>query len=258
MTKKKKLNILGCTISLILTGISFQVQAQNDSLPTTADTIPLVSDSLGAVGADSLQGDGKSFRLPINSFSFHAEIGKTLVNTALLDGRSFQMFGGDIQIFNRFFVTLDIGRESYEIDNNEHYYYKGTGGFWRLGFDYDILSKDGGYILVGLRYGNAITDFNTSFTLTDDYWGSVQEDIEDFAVSHWAEAHIGLRAELPLGFEAGISGRLTQIIYNFTDYGIKPFCIAGFGNGLYKNTTILEYYIAYRIPVFRDKLPKDE
>jgi hypothetical protein len=222
--------------------------AQADSLE--AEQAALV-DSLAM---DSMpKGEKKKFRLPLNSISFGAEVGKTFVNTTLLDGRSFQMFGGNLQLYRRYFIALDIGRESYEIDDHKQYYYKGTGGFWRLGFDYDILNKEGGAIVVGMRYGNAFTHVESQFTLTDEYWGDVEESIDEVVNSHWVEGHIGLRADLPLGFQAGISGRLTQILYNSRGRSMTPFRIPGFGDGLNNNTSILEYYILYRIPLQRKK-----
>ena len=169
-------------------------------------------------------------------------------------------FSGDYELRNDLFLVTEFGTETTKLNKTLYNYYS-SGGYTRLGIDYnfmrhaDVTSHD--KMFLGLRYG-----FTTYYhqadhiIVADDSWGNYTGSHVDkkWLTGHWAEAALGMRTQLFGNFYLGWSVRLCVLLHVQNDPVMVPYSIPGFGKA-WNNTSIgFNYSLSYKIPIYKRKI----
>ncbi len=156
--------------------------------------------------------------------------------------------------YNRkWFAIGELGYENTSFDDKS-YEYESNGSFLRLGFDYNFFKVEefgnNDNVILGLRYGIGITEFNSNhYTISEGYWGDYEGSIPSTTSNaHWGEFVFGLRSEVLKNFYMGWSVRMRRLIAVNQDGDFEPYSIPGFGKR--DNTTNLSftYNLEYHLP----------
>lgn len=161
--------------------------------------------------------------------------------------------------YNRkWFAVGELGYENTSL-NDKSYDYESNGTFLRLGFDYNFFKveelSNNDNVILGMRYGIAITDFNSDkYTISEGYWGDYQGSISSTTSNaHWLEFVFGLRSEVLKNFYMGWSIRMRKMLAVNQDGDFEPYRIPGYGKR--DNTTNLSftYTLEYNLPLKKKK-----
>jgi hypothetical protein len=183
------------------------------------------------------------------------------LNMALQDGLVESEVQLDLNVAKKFFIVLEGGYSGVERDFNIYnsdstatclFNYKSTGGFGRIGFDYNLLKKEFiNSVTLGLRFGASNQNhYAENILFHDGYWGDTE--IPDFTkqpyYALWAEVVIGMKIELFKNVFLGWNARGKLILDKSNNDDFKPYIVPGFGD-LNTNTNLgFNYYVLYRIP----------
>lgn len=168
-------------------------------------------------------------------------------------------FSGDYEIIKNLFLVAEIGSGTTNL-NTSKYNYSLTGGYTRLGVDYNYMknidptSKD--QMLIGLRYG--FTRFKhqaTNITITDDVWGDFTGGKigPNWLTASWFEVSTGMRARLFNNFYLGWSLRMRVRVGMTNDTKMFPYSIPGYGRAWNGTWLGINYSLYYKIPVYKKK-----
>lgn len=171
----------------------------------------------------------------------------------------------DINLYNKFFPTVEIGYGGGKAVNDYDVQYKGYSPYFRIGADYNTLWKKahGNLLLVGLRYGFSTGKydivapdlFDSEYTgaagqtnLTDPIWG----DKTNFSheglkyTMHWIEFTGGIRANITKRIKMGLMIRVKyKLKASVGEFG-DPYYVPGFGR--YDSNNIgFTYSIIYQL-----------
>lgn len=177
-----------------------------------------------------------------------------LGNTALMAGTS---RGGIIttevamnwRLKNRFYPTFELGyahTDSVRADGGTHV---GQGGFFRVGIDINGMKKhpeSQSALLVGIRLGTSITDFQLLGVKLNDTQNSQIDFPRQVHADCWGEVVIGCQVQIYGGLNMGWAARL-RVLFTKTDKngGPLPYYMPGYG---YREDTSwgMNYYIGYK------------
>ena len=166
----------------------------------------------------------------------------------------------DFEVKPYYYATVEYGQQQVHF-TNEWYEYASDGYYVRAGFDYNFLGKKISvkqYEMVfgGFRYCYAsYTHWAHNIYVGDNYWGDVSigsfEPVKLYA--HWFELTGGIRGELFKNCFIGWSFRGRLMLYQRLDEMMYPYYIPGFGKGDKKAAIGFNYYILFRIPLYKVK-----
>ena len=175
-------------------------------------------------------------------------------------------FSGDYEIVKDIFLVAELGSETCDLKTS-NYNYHSTGGYTRLGADYNIMkhldpeSKD--KMFVGLRYG--FTTFYheaNNVIVPGNQWGELNAgDIKgSWIAANWAEVAGGMRARMFNNFYLGWSARVRIKIGETKDLRLYPYSIPGYGKPWNSTWIGFNYSLYYKIPLYKKKsvAPKDK
>ena len=187
-----------------------------------------------------------------------------------------KLFGGDflssevnvtVNLKNKFLPTAEVGFGTTDTWNDTGIHYKGSSPFFRIGMDYNTMSKKkekNSYLYVGLRYAFCPmkydisslpipdTEFGGSMenpSLMDPIWGgSVPYDYAGLkATMQWFEIVAGVRVNIYKNFYMGWALRMKyRLSASVSEHG-NPWMVPGFGKYSSKNMGIT-YTLTYKLP----------
>jgi hypothetical protein len=172
------------------------------------------------------------------------------------DQKGFEM-SLDGEVKYRYFPTLEGGYS--EINQvNDSLNYHSDGGYFRIGFDYNMLNYkqrfDRNIFFIGARYGYTSYSQQVLYGEVSNEWGTINiaGDPEKLN-AHWFEGVIGLRGEILKNLYMGYTIRVKQMLMH-SEYGpITPYWIPGFGKANKSITVGMSYSIFYAFPIKNPK-----
>ncbi len=156
---------------------------------------------------------------------------------------------------HRFLVALDYGiaHKNFTIEQLSHY---SKGPYFRVGIDYNLLHKDPrrNALFFGLRY--AWTNFSDELkgVRLDTYYGDQFIQLNETSKSaFWVEVAGGLKVNIWKGLFLGYTMRLKLFMQTKSGHDLETFYIPGYGKSEQNTPVSMNYYILYRIPLFKAK-----
>ncbi len=239
---KQKHILYYCISTLLLVLVcSFNVQAQNDSIPNTQNDSTVVKTKYGLrVGIDT----GKLIR----SFVDDNYTGLELI--------------ADYRITKKLYVAAEIGNEE-RIVTTDFLNSTTKGSYIKAGIDYNLyqnwLNMDN-MVFFGSRLGFSTFNHTINDYLiysTDQYWGpheTLDAPIEkDGLTAIWTEIILGIKAELFTNLYFGLNAQLKVKLSETEPDNFQNIYIPGF-NKTYDSTGIgvgYGYTLSYRIPLYK-------
>lgn len=166
----------------------------------------------------------------------------------------------DFEVKPKYYAVFEYGQQQVNF-TNDLYEYSSDGYYWRTGFDYNFLGKkltvkQYEMVFMGLRFAHASYSHSASnLYIADNYWGDVI--IENYGPinlsANWIEIAGGIRGELFKNCFIGWSFRARLMMSQKRDDTLIPYYIPGFGAGDRKARIGFNYYIYYRIPLYKVK-----
>jgi hypothetical protein len=132
--------------------------------------------------------------------------------------------------------------------------YQAQGYFSRTGPDYNILRGDD-MIFVGFRYAfSRLQHRFDDVQIVDQYYGNYSTTIPERTVrASWVELVGGVKVRLFSQLFLGFTTRY-KIKASLKDGGIMPQRIPGYGLAPRSTRIGMEYYLSYKIPLFKNKV----
>ena len=171
----------------------------------------------------------------------------------------------DVNLYNRYFPTIEIGYGGGKSINDYDVSIKASAPYFRIGIDYNTLWKKahGNLLLVGLRYGFSSGKYDVSVpdltdpdyaggadetNLTDPIWGDTSNYVHEGMkyTMHWLEFTVGIRANIAKRIKMGLMLRIKHKLKASADTYGDPYYIPGFGRYDANNTGIT-YSIIYQL-----------
>jgi len=155
---------------------------------------------------------------------------------------------------NRYFPVVELGYGNIDTTDDEtDIHYKASAPYLRLGADYNVFYRKPylpGYLTVGLRYGFTSFEYDVQAPpLADPNWGGTSIPVDFQGVKsnvHWAEAVVGLKANVLKNFYMGFSVRYRMRLSMTKHENSEPYQIPGFGKG--KSNFGIAYNLVYKLP----------
>ena len=162
---------------------------------------------------------------------------------------------GDVD-FGKIYFSVDYGNwgRTYDLPNAGKYENHGT--YWRVGGDINLLKKDPdrNMFFVGFRYGRSSYNELATIVLTDKYFGDIQKQISNDAVTAgWGELIAGIRVKIWKEFWMGYTARMKFAPSVKGDDEIKSYDIPGYGQNVKGFYWGFNYQIFWRIPFVKQK-----
>ena len=176
------------------------------------------------------------------------------------EDRSALEFSLDLQLSQRTYFALELGKQKVSNHPESNYLYSSKGSYFTVGLDRILfeLNKEGDndILYLGLRYGFSSMSQRATFTIEDDVFGSVNGEKKDPNVSvHWVEAVFGVKVETLKNVFLGISTRTQLGVLLPEEKEVPHYIHAGFGNSENLLNVGITYSIYYRIPMYKLKQP---
>lgn len=173
----------------------------------------------------------------------------------------------DYRISYKYYLAGELGVEN-KSTQTDYFNFKTTGGFLKLGVDYNTYNNWYGMenmIYIGARYATSLFEQDLESYIINDrhnqYWEeSLQGKNPDILkiypnrTAHWLELLIGIKVELLKNLYASADLRLKKMIYN-PHQGFPNFWIPGFER-VWDGGSIgvgYNYTLTYLIPFYRKK-----
>ncbi len=126
-----------------------------------------------------------------------------------------------------------------------------NGGYFRLGYEYNLLKNGDDVIFAGGRYGQATFVRTVSdLSVTSTYWGQTgRASVPDIVrTCGWLEAVIGAKVRLGWQLYLGLTARAGYRLYGNDFDGIAPNVVPGYGDALNNLNYNISYYLSFKIP----------
>ena len=189
-------------------------------------------------------------------------IGYDLASLTLLyfePERMIYTFSIDYEAWQDIYPVIEFGYQNVVIEH-DNYRYGSSGIFGRGGVDINLLKYEQTNVYemfyAGFRYGIAyMTHQADDIYVRDDYFGDFSGgSIEENQLNaHWISFVGGIRVEVFRNFFMGWSVLANFKLMQVEDANMEPYNIPGFGQGNKKASLIINYTVAYRIPLQRYK-----
>jgi hypothetical protein len=206
-------------------------------------------------------------------FLFHASgqegrikgirIGYDISRIALLylepERKAFEV-SADFEVKLNYYLTVEYGQQQVDL-NKPIYHYASDGNYFRVGFDYNYARNKKNvsqYEMVfgGIRFGHSGYRQDASLlVLPENYWGTgtVGPLPLENLTANWFEITVGIRGEIFKNFFIGWSFRGKIMLWQKKDVNMNAYNIPGFGAGNKKSNLGFNYYVYYRIPLYKTR-----
>ncbi|WP_299684943.1 DUF6048 family protein [uncultured Dokdonia sp.] len=169
---------------------------------------------------------------------------------------------GDFRVSNRYYIAVELGNETFTVDEFSNIDVTSSGSYIKAGFNYNAYNNWFGMnnlIYAGVRAGFSTftQDLNTYIISTSNTF--FEEDIRtetrefDGLNATWLEFQLGIQTELFSNFYLGINLQVKNRITETEPDGFENVYIPGFG----KTTDASKfgvgygYTLSYLIPIFK-------
>lgn len=230
---KRRRTFILC-ISLLLAGSAGFAQAPK------SDSVPVFKDRYGLrLGVDALK----------LARTFYEE-----------DYRGLELTG-DYRLSKKYYAAAEVGNESKTtVEDNINFTTKGS--YLKIGFDYNAhtnwLDLEN-MIYIGLRYGfstfqqelNSYRVYNPN-----PYWGEDDVSISGAEykglTAHWAEAVVGIKAQVFRDVFVGFSFRMNRLLSSKEPDGFENLHIPGYNRVYSAEFGVgMNYTVSYFIPLYK-------
>jgi hypothetical protein len=185
-------------------------------------------------------------------------IGVDLAGLSLLyldPGRMIYTASIDYEIQQDIYPAVELGYQGVRLDR-DNYSYSSRGIFARAGADVNFLKYEGTdvyeMLFAGLRYGVSLFSHQAdNITVREGYFG----DLSGAGIparqltAHWISLAAGVRVELFSNFFMGWTVFANLKLAQRRDDKMFPYNVPGFGKGDKKTGIVINYTLAYRIPM---------
>ena len=168
----------------------------------------------------------------------------------------------DYRIFNKLYVSTEIGHTNKLIENN-YINFKSKGNYLKIGVDYNMHNNwldMQNLIFSGIRIGYSSFDQTinryTIYDINSDVWGlnTINDSIFNNNLSSvWLELIFGIKAEIFNNLFLGFNLEIKKMIDSKTKTNIDNLYVPGF-NRTYEGSSFgtgFSYKISYLIPIIR-------
>ncbi len=179
------------------------------------------------------------------------DIGNTAYTLIRSGGKTQQYeIVANVNLLKRFYPTIEVGA-GWSSDEAAGGFYKGAGGFGKVGIDVNPLKKNrnNNYaLLVGIRVGVGMQHYSLSqVTLNDNYWdrhGTYRDYPNQFRADSWGEVVAGVQVKVAGPFFMGWYARV-HFLFTSQTGDHQPYYIPGYG---YHDGAIFSfnYYLGLR------------
>jgi hypothetical protein len=189
---------------------------------------------------DSLRTDG---------FRIGAELLWPLYTLSKPDQKQWEV-AGDYS-YNRHIGVVEVGQQYKRTNPGNNGILEVNGGYFRLGYEYNLLKNGDDVLFVGGRYGQATfvrtaKDLNIGST----YWlntGGIEVENQTSTCS-WLEIVSGIKIRLGWQVYLGLTGRIGYRLYKNAFGDIPPSIVPGYGDTDKALNYNLSYYLSFKIP----------
>ncbi len=171
--------------------------------------------------------------------------------------RKIYTFSIDYEAWQDIYPVIEFGYQNVVVDRDT-YRYGSSGIFARGGVDINLLKYEETNVYemmyAGLRYGIAyMTHQVDDIHIREGYFGDLDGASlsENEINAHWVSLVAGLRVEVFRNFFMGWSVLANFKFAQIEDIQVEPYNIPGFGPGDKKASIVINYTLAYRIPLQR-------
>lgn len=187
--------------------------------------------------------------------------GHAIVHQVLPERRGWEVVS-DYQLRRKWFVAGEFGYQSVDVDE-ESFEYDLSGGYLKLGVDYDVLKSvnTDDIVTVGLRYGTSVYRHQANDITLNNYWGNLTGSITDKQFNaNWLELVFGVKAELFFlkNVFLGWSVRSGLYLWGEKDERMDALVIPGFGRGDSNIGITFNWTLSYRIPFTKEVIETKE
>ncbi len=185
-------------------------------------------------------------------------IGIDLAPLALLyfdPGRMSYNISVDYEAWQDIYPVLEFGYQTVNLER-DYYNYVSNGVFGRIGVDVNMLNYEQNNVYemfyAGFRYGlSFFTHEADNITIPDDYFSGLSGGhiVENQLNAHWIALVGGVRVQLFDNIFMGWSIQANIKLAQVKDTNMDPYYVPGFGKGNKRTGAIINYSIAYRIPM---------
>jgi len=166
----------------------------------------------------------------------------------------------DFEISKAYYLVAEYGQQKLDFSTNL-FDYASEGYFFRAGIDYNFLQKKlplNQYEMFfgGIRYCFSSYSHAAGNILIRDNLFGVPEPIDVGPIDLWAswiEVTGGIRGEIFRNFFIGWTFRGRLMLFQKKDEVMAPYFIPGFGSGNKRTSIGFNYYVSYKIPLYKKK-----
>lgn len=153
----------------------------------------------------------------------------TFLQPADRGGLEFQV---DMEIWDKFYPVVEVGY-MFATRTEDDYSLNVNGIYGRLGFDYNLLSpkdaQDRDIFFIGWRAATSHFNQKADDVYYENAFGSILTSFpKQNLTAFWAEATVGVKAEVFRNFFVGWTGRL-KYKFRVKDATLTPYAIPGYG-----------------------------
>lgn len=171
---------------------------------------------------------------------------------------------GDYRLTRNYYAAAEIGNEDKTVvEDNLNFTTKGS--YLKIGFDYNThtnwLDLEN-MIYIGLRYGfGSFSQRLNSYTVynPNPYWGEDDTTVsgQEFKglTAHWAEAVVGLKAQVFRNVFVGFSFRMNRLFGSTRPNGFENLYIPGYNRVYSAEFGVgMNYTVSYFLPLYKKQV----
>ncbi|MEL7003173.1 MAG: DUF6048 family protein [Bacteroidota bacterium] len=164
----------------------------------------------------------------------------------------------DVDLY-RYFFNIEYGQlEQGFMSDRDNAMYTVDGSYWRFGPEINFLKKDPeqNALFFGFRYAFSNFSDELDFNIDNGFFGSADQRLEnDNLRASWFEMVSGLKVKIWKNIWFGYTARFKFGVTGFEENELIPHLIPGFGRAEETVAWDFNYWIAYRIPIGKEKKP---
>ena len=160
----------------------------------------------------------------------------------------------DVSLWQRLFPAVELGVMAIN-EQKPNYVYSSSGGFVKLGANYNFLNytidrKYDHLLYAGARYGYSFMGYQVNnAAISGDYWNETGNYSGEHLTSHfgWLEIVVGVRVQIYKQFFMGLALQVKTFGHYYNNSAQTPTYIPGFG--VHNGETIFGclYHLTYQI-----------
>jgi hypothetical protein len=177
------------------------------------------------------------------------------VATLLNGGRFEASVAVDVSLWQRLFPVVELGVMTVN-QKQDTYHFEATGGFAKVGFNYNFLNfktdrKYDHIVYAGARYGYSYTGYQLSDAqISNEYWqeSGVYSTGKRGAHFGWLEIQAGVRVQVYKSLFMGVALQIKTFGHYYQQSAYYPTYVAGFGVNSEATNFGFLYHLCYQLP----------